>query len=460
MLAIEVELLLGRYSAADHRDRDRPEWPPHPGRLFSALVAAAGRAGLGESARAALLWLEAQPPPQVCATEAAPQAAVTAFVPINDPVADFLPDRAEKQPRAFPSVVPERPTVHFVWPEAQPDPTLLGLLQQINEAITYLGSSRSPVRVRLCESPPEPTWVPEEGGQLVLRVPVRGRLQQLDWAFDNGLRLPPGAFQNYGPADRRAEAPPAESDFGEMIVYRLSGPVRMEAETTLKLTDALRAAVLSLAGEGGGPVPGLLSGHGNHPHAAYVALPFVSEKQRHADGHILGLAVVLPRKLDPSTRRQALRPLAALKHLDMPGAGHFDLERVTATTGSVQFNLRPTTWSQTSAVWATATPVQLDRFPKKSYPTERVVADGCRFVGLPAPTDVRVSHISRLYGAGPSGGFVRMRRNGDAPRLSKHLTLTFDCPVQGPVLIGAGRYFGLGLLRPLLGEGPREDVDT
>ena len=169
MLALEVEFLLGRYSATDYRDRDRPEWPPHPGRLFSALVSGAGQAGLGESAQAALLWLEAQPPHRIAASEAAPQAAVTAFVPVNDPVADYLPDRAEKQPRSFPSVVPERPTVHFVWPDSRPDVTLLGLLHQVAAAVTYLGSSRSPVRrCAAMRRPAGPTLgCPEEEGRLV-----------------------------------------------------------------------------------------------------------------------------------------------------------------------------------------------------------------------------------------------------------------------------------------------------
>src|SRR4051794_21899055 len=94
MLALEVELLLGRYVATDFRDRDRAEWPPHPARLFSALVAAAYESGLGESARAALLWLESQPPPCIAADEAAsPQTPVTVYVPVNDPDEDLLPQR-------------------------------------------------------------------------------------------------------------------------------------------------------------------------------------------------------------------------------------------------------------------------------------------------------------------------------------------------------------------------------
>src|SRR5262245_46444013 len=174
MLALEVEFLLGRYAATDFRNRDRAEWPPHPARLFSALVAASYEGGLGESARAALLWLENQPPPWVSAPPATEQAPVTVFVPINDPGKDFLPDRVEKQPRGFPSVVPVQPTVYFVWPRAEPDATLLDLLRHIAAGVTYLGSSRSPVRVALCDSPPEPTLAPDDAGPELLRVAGKG----------------------------------------------------------------------------------------------------------------------------------------------------------------------------------------------------------------------------------------------------------------------------------------------
>lgn len=39
MFAITIELLGGSYVATAYNDRDRGEWPPHPARLFSALVA-------------------------------------------------------------------------------------------------------------------------------------------------------------------------------------------------------------------------------------------------------------------------------------------------------------------------------------------------------------------------------------------------------------------------------------
>jgi CRISPR-associated protein Csb2 len=198
MLALEVEFLLGRYGASDYRDRELAEWPPHPSRLYSAMVAAAYESGMGESARAALLWLESQSSPCLCADESPNrQTSATVYVPVNDPTEDLLPRRAERQPRSFPSVVPRTPIVYFIWPEAQPDDVLKQLLENIMRNVIYLGSSRSPVRVRLTDEPPAPNWCPDDAGNVVLRVPRKGRLENLEWHFHNGLRPIPGAFQRY-----------------------------------------------------------------------------------------------------------------------------------------------------------------------------------------------------------------------------------------------------------------------
>jgi CRISPR-associated protein Csb2 len=59
MLAIEVHLLTGRYAATQYNDRSRAEWPPHPARFFSALVAALhDRDPADPDERKALRWLE------------------------------------------------------------------------------------------------------------------------------------------------------------------------------------------------------------------------------------------------------------------------------------------------------------------------------------------------------------------------------------------------------------------
>jgi len=57
-----------------------------------------------------------------------------------------------------------------------------------------------------------------------------------------------------------------------------------------------------------------------------------------------------------------------------------------------------------------------------------------------------------LRGVPPSRAF-HIVRPGTGERFRNHyiahVVLEFDQPVKGPVLIGAGRYFGLGLFAPL-----------
>ena len=86
MFAIAVELLCGRYTAMQFNDRTRPEWPPHPARLFSAMVAAWADADEPDHAeRSALQWLEQQDPPAICCGPGHARQVVTHFVPVNDP---------------------------------------------------------------------------------------------------------------------------------------------------------------------------------------------------------------------------------------------------------------------------------------------------------------------------------------------------------------------------------------
>jgi CRISPR-associated protein Csb2 len=90
MLAIEVELLTGRYAAMAHDDRRRAEWPPHPARFFSALVAALHDNDPPDTIeRDALLWLEKQDAPALdvdtgIGEELGRRDVHDVWVPVND----------------------------------------------------------------------------------------------------------------------------------------------------------------------------------------------------------------------------------------------------------------------------------------------------------------------------------------------------------------------------------------
>lgn len=86
MFAVAVELLAERYTATQFNDRNEAEWPPHPARLYSAMVAAwADSDDPDPEERAALHWLEEQGAPAIHCGEGYPRAVVTHFVAVNDP---------------------------------------------------------------------------------------------------------------------------------------------------------------------------------------------------------------------------------------------------------------------------------------------------------------------------------------------------------------------------------------
>ncbi|MDQ1288045.1 MAG: CRISPR-associated protein Csb2, partial [Actinomycetota bacterium] len=126
-----------------------------------------------------------------------------------------------------------------------------------------------------------------------------------------------------------------------------------------------------------------------------------------------------------------------------------EVQLVYRPTETKPWGATPDRWRQASTRWVTATPVVLDRFPDSpdADDVEHVVRISLRTVGLPDPIDVETSRQPLLPGA------VRLRP-ADLPRrargrLFRHVAVTFDRPVAGPVLVGAGRYLGVGLLAPV-----------
>ena len=84
-LLIAVRFHEGRYHGQADRFGDEDGWPPSPGRLFQALVAGAARgATLRPEDRRALEWLEQRDPPRIAAPAIRRGRAVRRFVPNND----------------------------------------------------------------------------------------------------------------------------------------------------------------------------------------------------------------------------------------------------------------------------------------------------------------------------------------------------------------------------------------
>lgn len=429
-----------------------------------------------------------------------------------------------KQPRTFPRVRPVDDTVWYIWPDTDPPDAIRDALDSLCGKVVRVGHSSSLVQAWIERdlNGVVPRWIPDDKeAEIRMRVPSRGTLAMLrnrynaeaiEAFFDLDARIrssrgkdqkeakaafqeafgqpwkrgiaPPerlrpvlGLWQGYRLADTEADVPPLESVFDPAFTVLRLEPTdeafggRLDLTTTLRLTDMLRRALMNRAAELGlDPVPEVITGHQpdgqplDYPHAAFIPLGFVGRE--HADGHLLGLALVLPRSPHwprrAVERRQVLTALARIHTLKLGRLGVWRL--VPEVRESPAYNLTPEVWTggrRGARVWGTVTPIVLDRHPKAGSRSEyydevaTVIRRSCERIGLPAPVSVMTGPVSPHLGVPASREFPRLERKDGSQRRHTHATIVFEDPVAGPVLLGAGRYRGYGLCRPLReGEAP------
>lgn len=559
MLAIEIALLTGRYVATAFDDRGRAEWPPHPARLFSALVATYFETlEPSEEERAALQWMEGLGSPEIMASDASARDVVTVFVPVNDasvvmsvddeakaldsallevategsksarelakaekkaatartrfgdavrkaiaPVpsgkegkdgpsraASLLPEHRGKQPRTFPCVTPVDPRVVFAWPKAEVSTARRAVIDTLAARVVRLGHSSSLVTVRLCAERPIPTWIPDDTGEVrdpqderVLRVVDPGQLAALDAIFehqrDEPGRVMPASFQRYVRPASLSGGRAATTAFGQdwVVLRRVAGP-RLPSTRAVDVGRAVRKALLKAYGP---EAPEVLSGHrapgqsSERPHLAVVPLPFVGHDR--ADGSILGVALILPTATTREEREAVYQAIRAWQQAERTSDEESPrlpvllgrtgvLSLVALEEDAQQSTLLARTWCAPAARWVSATPLALDRNPgdlrssdarKESTAyaeAEETIAVACERIGLPRPSNVTAMPAAPLAGGDKVRHFPPFEI-GKPPiqRVLVHARIAFDEPVEGPILLGSGRYVGLGLFRPLNDHG-------
>ncbi|MGH9567728.1 MAG: type I-G CRISPR-associated protein Csb2 [Candidatus Angelobacter sp.] len=158
--------------------------------------------------------------------------------------------------------------------------------------------------------------------------------------------------------------------------------------------------------------------------------------------------MVLPTSIDAENRKVILQTCLELKEIHLPAPlGSWQVEMLSEEP--LAETLRSKSWIGPAKRWSTVTPVLLDRFPKKKGPSaEDILRTGCRRAGLPDPISIEHSPFSKLTGIVPVPEFCLTRHKDARPRWGVHATLEFDQQICGPVLVGAGRFFGLGLFKP------------
>lgn len=466
-LSIIVRLRHGRYDAGG-QDRGRAEWPPHPARVFCALTASA--AG-GECP--GLRWLEAQQAPEIWADPVSRvhHGSRSGYVVTNATAKKkeqassmAWPGRQSRVTgRAF--AVPATDSFALVWPDSDPPPAALAELRDLARLVPYVGRSTSLTEVQVSNIVPGP--VPGQavyraaapgysGNAFQVRVPYPGYSDELDAAYRDGRRSwEAGREATYTTAERQepGDRQPAEGvlrgPFGPLMVWALQRPgPRIDGELVPAVAAALRAAVMSRVED---PVPAQVSGHGaqGQPHVGFLPLPDVSHD--HADGHVIGLALAVPRDLPGDDLARLLQGVLVDPMTCVRVRGGRTL---ALRYGADRATLQPERWSRPSREWVTATPLMIDGYMRHGRDEAREVARSLEIAGYPRPTEVIVSPSPLVPGAvwRPHPSALPA---GRPHRRLVHARVTFSEPLEGPVLAGTMRYLGLGLFLPAPGARAR-----
>ncbi len=419
-----------------------------------------------------------------------------------------LPLARDRQDRVFARAWLEGGNVYLQWPDLEPPAQHSQALASLCSKVTRIGHSSSLVQMWLAEPDEvgQPNWLPDDERAVVqLRIPGPGTLEHLERQYNEGAvddytALKVTEMQTSDPKVKRATrkrlrevygnrspsrqrprlslyhgyarpTPDAETPSTARTVFsphlvtfqlgaKQSAYQQLGLVSTLAVASRWREAILSHSNGLSESVRRMLTGHNGDgspvttPHLAFVPLAFVSHE--HADGHLLGMGLALPAGLSRDDRREALRAFAAVRDLKLGRLGVWSVEPVTAS--GAPWNLKPEAWTaypRRATHWSTVTPIVLDRHPKSKDRTQyerevaTTIAIACTRIGLPQPREVIVTQVSGHHGVPPSFRFPRMRRKDNSERRHTHAILVFDESVCGPVTIGAGRFRGYGLCRPL-----------
>ena len=322
MLAIEVEFLTGRFTASAHDDRQQHEWPPHPARLFSALVAEWGSAEEADMAEHRVLEkLETMGAPSMRASEATQRSVVTHYVPVNDPTvigpgpnrraekidqafrvltaaestpkqraaaersikkerdvssvvigtpnqSNPLPSARGRQARFYPSVTPTDPVVTYVWPEGDLADDDAQALDGLLARVTRLGHSSSLVTCRLTTAPLAPSLVPNPDGTMSLRTVSSGQVQALETEYARHLgsrpRSLPASITKYSRVSdvlRDQDTTLAPNTAGELVVFEICAESRASRHPGPRHIVGLTTALRGALMHYAMDLPEVLSGH-------------------------------------------------------------------------------------------------------------------------------------------------------------------------------------------------------
>lgn len=455
-LVLEARFIAGSYGGT--------EWPPSPFRLLQAMVA-----GMHTVEDQGLEWLEVQPPPLMLATSEPPVVQFKRSVPNN---ADPSKQNVASTLRL---VTVRRMTEPVRYLYALAGNESLALLQaviQAAQAVHTLGTgedmctvngfvSQVPVAttnsLHLWRAVPNATGPTHRIGDAALRVALSGSLASLEarhQAFQKrldqsstGFGRPVLAAAKHSVVTYQTSAIQPRS---AVVALRLLNPdgnsryARFHAENTVVVAGMLRHAAMRLAG--GSEQADFAAGYGPDTdkdcRMSWVPLPSVGHQ--HVDGMIRrGLFVV---RAEDQARLQSV--MNAFPATGMPLVDEQTGECV-AMAQAVDLSDEPVVgpYVAPASVWTTVTPVILPGdYGHNIRLLNRLLLKALREAGI----DPGLLQSAEFSDVGFGRQAVRIRdlrlKEWQAKRLIlQHVRLTFKEAIRGPVVLGRGRHYGIGL---------------
>lgn len=470
----------GRYHGAG-------DWPPAPARLYQAIVAGAARGRhIPDTEAEALQWLEHQDPPEIAAPDARAGAAPKLYVPNNDLDAvggdprRVNEIRTEKRTRLrlFNAAVP----ILYAWRVAAPiPPALLDLADRLyrlgrgedaawavaEDCAWEEAAAKLAAHPGLHHRPGPRGSVPAPGPGTLESLIARHRatLDRFSWTRAGRSRVQVFA-QPPKPRLRAVgyDLPPRRYHF-ELRAEEGTGYAAMPLHGAGPLVDGLRkAAADRLARHGVAEAERLIVGRGagaadKERRVRIVPLPSIGHRE--ADPSIRRLLLEVPQRC-PIPAEDIAWAFAGLSPCD-PETGEILASATLVGSEDAAMSRR---YLGPARRWQSVTALALPQAARRRMdPTARGGKKGSERAGEEveavravrralAHVDLRHQPVAIAVQREPFGRREAMaalfhERTRFRKHTLWHLDLTFDRPVAGPLLLGDGRFTGLGLMRPV-----------
>lgn len=491
----------------DGRYHGEPEWPPSPARLFQALLAScgAGRDQITDGERSAFEWLELLLPPIIAAPWARKGQRVVQYVQNNDMdavagdparVGEIRGAKKISRPRLFDPTVP----LHYLWPLVSQDAgqahtesicRIAAYLCQLGRGIDMAWAwgevlDEAEAAHRLAEYPGAVYSPCAAGEGVALACPQGGLFASLVARYTaQSARFGQGSREGKVVFSRAPRV-----DFGQAnydsptanLLFDIDGPpwplIQCTALVQLARDQAAERIVKALP-ERKSLIERVLIGRGATEadkalRVQLMALPSIGH--RHADRAIRRLVVRVPPNC-PIARDDVEWAFSGLPLQVDPDSGEIVRRLIVADECGMlgHYGFADPGNSSPSRRWRTVTPLVIPwQDALRALSEKRANRDD-------ADTDGKVNGVQRLEELGVVAHAVRQtaRRAGVAARFEIgriqrepfeangaraeafaldtrfekdrlwHVEVEFTQPQAGPMVIGDGRYLGLGLMRPL-----------